>query len=313
MLGVTFRQLEVFVETVDVGSFHGSAERLGVAQVSVSGHIQAMERALGHPLFVRRPGSAAELTPEGRVAYRHAVTLLEEMRAMMNDLGGQGRANLRRRLVVAASSYVSFRLAPIIAEFGNAHPEWQIEIEPSDLQSAETLIENGKADLGFTMSLEGRPPVNSEFIWREQLGVFVGKDHPLAKKLKVSSDDLARVPHIYLPKNYPLRTVMDDAMAQLGILGSPIALQTENAALAQKTLLKGNAAAVLFADMLRSDLDRGDLVELNLEITTPALEVRLIKAKGALVGRAARSLMEIVNEASRNNLLIRDQLIYSVQ
>ena len=34
MLGITFRQLQVFVEAVDVGSFRACAERLGVTQVT---------------------------------------------------------------------------------------------------------------------------------------------------------------------------------------------------------------------------------------------------------------------------------------
>ena len=76
MLGITFRQLQVFVEAVDVGSFRACAERLGITQVSISDHIRSLERQVGRPLFERRRGATASLTEDGRVAYRHAVALL---------------------------------------------------------------------------------------------------------------------------------------------------------------------------------------------------------------------------------------------
>jgi len=139
MLGITFRQLQVFVEAVDVGSFRACAERLGVTQVSISDHIRSLERQVGRSLFERRRGATANLTEDGRVAYRHAVALLAEIDRFVDAFSSAHGERLahrssgpRRRLIIAAPNYVSFRLAQVFAEFGSRHAQWQVEIEPTD-------------------------------------------------------------------------------------------------------------------------------------------------------------------------------------
>lgn len=61
------------------------------------------------------------------------------------------------------------------------------------------------------------------------------------------------------------------------------------------------------------DIDSGNMVELQLDRPTPVLEVRLVKARGALVRRVTLSFMNIVNEADRRDTLFRNQDIYSIQ
>lgn len=54
-MNVTLRRLEVFVAVTDTGSFSRAANRLNIAQPSVSAHIRGLEREVGGPVFTRRP------------------------------------------------------------------------------------------------------------------------------------------------------------------------------------------------------------------------------------------------------------------
>ncbi len=297
MLGITFRQLQVFVEAVDVGSFRACAERLGVTQVSISDHIRSLERQIGRPLFERRRGATANLTEEGRVAYRHAVALLAEIDSFVDSFSSahepQRSSGPRRRLIIAAPNYVSFRLAQVFAEFGSRHPQWQVEIEPTDQESATETIARGKADLGFILAQEGAAPPGSALIWRERLGLYAGRDHPLAGRRRVSPAELSTHPFIYLPKKYPLREVIEAALAKSGIAGNPIALQTDNPVLARRTLMQGKAIGCLFAHTVSADVEKGDLIELPVAGEALAVEVRLVTSQGTLARRAARALIEL--------------------
>jgi len=297
MLGITFRQLQVFVEAVDVGSFRACAERLGVTQVSISDHIRSLERQVGRPLFERRRGATASLTEDGRLAYRHAVALLAEIDSFVDTFSSAQEERPRRRLIIAAPNYVSFRLAQVFAEFGSRHPQWQVEIEPTDQEPATETIARGKADVGFILAREGATPAGSALIWRERLGLYAGRDHPLAGRRRVSAAELSSHPFIYLPKKYPLREVIEAALAKSGIAGNPIALQTDNPVLARRTLMQGKAIGCLFAHTVSADVEKGDLIELPVAGEALAVEVRLVTSQGTLARRAARALIELAERS----------------
>src|SRR6187551_3941172 len=65
-----------FVEIVSTGSFIKAAERLHVAQTTVSARVRLLEQQLGRPLFVRNKAGAS-LTPAGEQFLRYAPTFVQ--------------------------------------------------------------------------------------------------------------------------------------------------------------------------------------------------------------------------------------------
>jgi DNA-binding transcriptional LysR family regulator len=65
-----------FLEIVSTGSFIRAAERLHVAQTTVSARIRTLEERLGRPLFVRNKAGAT-LTPAGEQLLRYAPTFVQ--------------------------------------------------------------------------------------------------------------------------------------------------------------------------------------------------------------------------------------------
>src|SRR5690606_9948708 len=65
-----------FVEIVSTGSFIKAADRLHVAQTTVSARVRLLEQQLGRPLFVRNKGGAT-LTPAGERFLRYAPTFVQ--------------------------------------------------------------------------------------------------------------------------------------------------------------------------------------------------------------------------------------------
>jgi DNA-binding transcriptional LysR family regulator len=65
-----------FLEIVSTGSFIRAAERLHVAQTTVSARIRTLEERLGRPLFVRNKAGAS-LTPAGEQLLRYAPTFVQ--------------------------------------------------------------------------------------------------------------------------------------------------------------------------------------------------------------------------------------------
>src|SRR5438445_11858988 len=65
-----------FIEIVSTGSFIKAADRLHVAQTTVSARVRLLEQQLGRPLFVRNNGGAS-LTPAGEQFLRYAPTFVQ--------------------------------------------------------------------------------------------------------------------------------------------------------------------------------------------------------------------------------------------
>jgi Transcriptional regulator len=90
---VNLRQLQYFVTVVEEGSFTRAAQRLYVAQPSLSKQLAALEKELGGPLLERLP-RGVRLTPSGRAFLPDArATVLSAERArrsarMTHDLTG---------------------------------------------------------------------------------------------------------------------------------------------------------------------------------------------------------------------------------
>ncbi|MCB1494322.1 MAG: LysR family transcriptional regulator [Bauldia sp.] len=72
-----------FLEIVSTGSFVRAAERLNVAQTTVSARVRTLEEKLGRPLFVRNKAGAS-LTPAGEQFLRHAPTFVQLWQRVRN-------------------------------------------------------------------------------------------------------------------------------------------------------------------------------------------------------------------------------------
>jgi DNA-binding transcriptional LysR family regulator len=148
--GLEFRHLRYLVAVADAGTFTHAAERMFVAQPTLSQQIRRLEDMVGTPLL-RRRRDGVELTAAGSV-------LLEESRAMLSLLdhgvsrsrqaAGLGRPRLRfvlppnlpERLAVATTS----RLRSTAAAAG-ADVEWL----EAPLDAEFTPIRERRADAGL--------------------------------------------------------------------------------------------------------------------------------------------------------------------
>ena len=79
--------MQTFVRIVEAGSLSAAAQQLGTSQPTVSRRLQALERSLGIKLL-QRSTHVMKLTEDGDRCFAHAKALLEDWRAMEDDLRG---------------------------------------------------------------------------------------------------------------------------------------------------------------------------------------------------------------------------------
>ena len=78
MRNVTFRQLQIFVEAAESGSFVRAAERLHVSPAAISFQIKQIESMSGFALF-ERTGRSVVLSDAGSALLGYARTVLQAL------------------------------------------------------------------------------------------------------------------------------------------------------------------------------------------------------------------------------------------
>ena len=272
MIGITFRQLEVFVGAVEAGSMRACAERLSISQMAVSEHVRALEKQLGLALLSRRRGATATPTEAGLRAYRQAKQILNDTRELLS--ASPASLEARRRLRIAAHGYIAETFSRQLARFASARADVAVELERRDFEGVLSGMTDGEIDVGFFLSYGPIAELDSILAWREELGLYVGRAHPLAGRPQLTPDSLKGQPFIQLPPKSHLRAQVDAALAGLGFRDCPVAITSDDLAMILENLMGGSSFACLFARGADQMVTEGRLERLQLSAAIPPLDVR---------------------------------------
>ncbi len=184
-----FRQLRTFRVVADLLSFTRAAERLYMAQSSVSAQIRGLEEELGVKLF-DRIGRRVLLTDAGSKLYDYA----RRIEGMTEEIRGEvaGEDVMRGSLTVRVPESLAAVYMPAVVErFYKQHPDVKLNfINCTDRQLREEL-NSGRIDLAFLIvEAVNFGEVNVSMLKSEPLALVTGPQHPLVVKKRVRLRDL---------------------------------------------------------------------------------------------------------------------------
>lgn len=144
----TERQLQVFLTAAAAGSFRRTAEALGISQASVSKQIEALERSVGGPVFLRRRGARAELSLLGLTLQRDANRILALQRKMT---GARAAPDAMERLTVYVRSFLlETAIKPNMdAYFARGLPNQAKFVIVDDTEEMTWRVCNDRASIGL--------------------------------------------------------------------------------------------------------------------------------------------------------------------
>ena len=201
---------QMFVKTVECGSFSKAAEALNFTQSGVSHAVQSLEDELGVTLLSRNRGGVV-LTADGRALLPRIEKLCAAHHELMQsaaDLQGMDAGYVR----VATFSSVSAQWLPsILKSFGERYPNIEFEVATGDYYGqSEDWILQGKVDCGF-LRLPSVKHLQTYALYRDELQVILPCGHPLADSDPFPAAALAAEPFIRLEegRDYEISAALD--------------------------------------------------------------------------------------------------------
>lgn len=204
------RQLEYFLMLCEEMQFTRAAERLNIAQPTLSQQIKVLENEVNTPLF-HRIGKKITLTEAGQILYRQAQTIFQTLhttKIQMQQLASLEKGILR---IGALPGELTNIVSDLVLKFMHKFPHIQVTVTSGE--DIHTLLKNNKIDIGFSFSplIENYDEQFVEIpLYTEQFCYVESKDSA-AQHVPVQLRDILNEPLVLFPNAHLCRRILNAA------------------------------------------------------------------------------------------------------
>lgn len=173
------RQLRALVAVADAGGFTAAAERLRIAQSSLSRTIAAVERRLGRPVFERTTRSLVVTATGEQVLAIARECVADHERAMLR-LDGLLAGSSGRVALAALPSIAAGLLPAAIARFRAERPGVELVVQDGLAADVEEMTRRREVDLAISVAPPTGDPFRVRRIARDRFCCVFPADHRYA-------------------------------------------------------------------------------------------------------------------------------------
>ena len=182
------RELYYLNALAEEKSISKAAERLFIAQASLSQFLRQFEAQLGSPLFVRT-NKGIRPTPAGSVFLGHVKHILREYQQAEQEFW-DNENTVGGTVYFGVSTFRgSYIIPPILKKFYDQNPRVTVHIDEGNSMALVQKIREGELDLALSaypiLSTEG---VQMEYLYRDEVVLVATKDHPILKHVRTAED-----------------------------------------------------------------------------------------------------------------------------
>ena len=191
------RVLNYFLAVAREGSFTAAAHALHVTQPTLSRQMMDLEAELGQTLFVRGSHHVV-LTPEGMLLRKRASEILELVGKTESEFSSMGETVAGDVYIGSGETDVMNRIAEVIHGINNDYPDVRFHIFSGNAEAVMERLDKGMLDFGVLIQPVDIRKYNALSLPEKDVwGVAMRRDCPLAKKKRLTKDDLLDYPLIF--------------------------------------------------------------------------------------------------------------------
>lgn len=297
---LNLRQLEIFSAVVDAGSFTAAAEKLYLAQSTVSDNVRALEELLHLKLFHRESKRRLTLTLEGKRVYRYAQDILGRCSALLLDVA----VDSALELTLGASTVPAQSLLPgYMARFARENPACRCTLLCGDSAAVQQMLLNGDIHLGFVGSADDRQDLIYEPIAEDRL-VLITPNTPRFAALKtqgVLGRELFREPFLFRERGSGTQKVIDNYLSEIRL--DPQVIHTvayvSDPTVLQRLVAEGTGVSILSALAVQKAVAAGQLLQFELDETPVRRSIYMARRRKSSMSAPARTFAELVRKQAK--------------
>jgi LysR family nitrogen assimilation transcriptional regulator len=291
------RQLRIFLDVAEAGSFSKAAAILGIAQPALSRQIRGLESELNQTLLIRN-GRGVRLSEAGLCLVGHATRIFREV-----DDATRALDDLRGAAVGAISLGMPATLAkilivPIVAEFRRQFPRATIRVIEGLSTYLKEFLTAGRIDAALLYDMSPCAAYDVNPVLNEQLFLISSKPDVAGLK-NITPDLLARFPLILPTRPNAIRVLVERHLSAGGKTPN-VVLEADAIVSALELVAAGHGHTILSKNALTAwQPTTRNLVATPLR---PALRTELslvVSTRGALTPLQTAALSVIPQVAQR--------------
>lgn len=190
---MNYQSLVYFKMVAEMKHFTRAADALFVTQPALSKAVRNLETELGVSLF-KRDGRNAVLTQYGQLFYDHVVRSINELDKGVAAVRHLANLNSNTIFISALFSMYAIYLPDKVLRFRQQNPQVRFSLEYKYTTAVLEDLLQGRSELGlcsdFDLNDEELKPLESCILYREPIGLIVGKAHRFAGRDKVGIEEL---------------------------------------------------------------------------------------------------------------------------
>ncbi|MDQ8735391.1 LysR family transcriptional regulator [Paenibacillus sp. LHD-38] len=288
------RQLNYVIQIALEKNFSRAAEKLHIAQPSLSQQLSKLEQEIGVLLF-RRTTNSVELTQAGQVFVEKSQAILdavEQLKQEMDDM-----AQMRRgRLVVGTLPITGSHILPLVLPvFGEQYPQIEVVLVEDTTAKLEQLTASGGTDL----SLLSLPLIDNSLSWEpfleEEICLAVPPNHHLTRREDpIDISELEEEPFIGLKRGQGFRQITVDLCEQSGFTPR-IVFESSNIETIQSLVAGGMGIA--FVPQMLTRVKGSEFAPIYLPLSSkPTRTLVVASRKGRYLSKAADAFIRTLNK-----------------
>jgi DNA-binding transcriptional LysR family regulator len=204
---LTLRQIEVIRAIMVTGTVGGAARLLNVSSPGISRVMKHAETSVGIKLFSRRGGRYSP-TAEANAIFSQINGVYGKVEDLQFVISRIKRGAATELKIGSVPSIGQVMVPRAIAELRRSFPNLMIEVDILKIEDAVDYLLLGKGELVASSDAIDHPMLDSEPLARGRLKCIVPDGHGLARRARVSAEEIVKFPLIGVDPEDPYGRIM---------------------------------------------------------------------------------------------------------
>ena len=282
-----------------------AAKALHTSQPGVSKAIIELEEELGVEIFARHGKRLKRVTEPGEHVLKSIELIMREV-GNLKRIGEQFSAQDSGTLSIATTHTQARYVLPMpVAKLREAFPKVSVSLHQGSPAQVARMVMEEVAEIGIaTESLSDFPDLVTMPCYEWQHVLVVPKDHALARKERITLEDIAAEPLVTYHPSFTGRTRIDMAFAQRK-LKPQIALEAIDSDVIKTYVRLGLGIGIVAEMAVRDDGSNGDLQVRPLGQLLGSNVARVAFKRGAYLRNFVFRFAELLSDRLDRNLIAK--------